>query len=105
MTELPVDLTTLSVFRSLTCHSNVIVITMPSTSAVAAFAAHRWLPPVAINDPPSCSPAAFTPARFFMPAPPLAPPRTQLRTRPQRSAYTLGCAVCDLAMIRHCACV
>jgi hypothetical protein len=41
-TELPVDLTTLGVFRSLTCHANIIVITMPSTSAVAAFAAQRW---------------------------------------------------------------
>lgn len=42
VTELPVDLTTLSVFRSLTCHANVIVVTMPNTSAVAAFAAQRW---------------------------------------------------------------
>jgi hypothetical protein len=42
VTELPVDLTTLSVFRSLTCRANVIVVTMPSTSAVAAFAAQRW---------------------------------------------------------------
>ncbi len=42
VTELPVDLTTLSVFRSLTCHANVVVITMPNVAAVAAFAAHRW---------------------------------------------------------------
>ena len=42
VTELPVDLTTLSVFRSLTCHANVIVITMPSIAAVAAFAGQRW---------------------------------------------------------------
>jgi hypothetical protein len=42
VTELPVDLTTLSVFRSLTCHANVIVVTMPNTIAVAAFAAQRW---------------------------------------------------------------
>jgi hypothetical protein len=42
VTELPIDLTTLSVFRSLTCHANVIVITMPSIAAVAAFAAQRW---------------------------------------------------------------
>ena len=42
VTELPIDLTTLSVFRSLTCHANIIVITMPNIAAVAAFAAQRW---------------------------------------------------------------
>jgi hypothetical protein len=42
VTELPVDLTTRSVFRSLTCHANIIVITMPIIAAVAAFAAQRW---------------------------------------------------------------
>jgi hypothetical protein len=42
VTELPIDLTTLSVFRSLTCHANIIVITVPNIAAVAAFAAQRW---------------------------------------------------------------
>jgi hypothetical protein len=32
----------LSVFRSLKCHSNIIVVTMPNIAAVAAFAAQRW---------------------------------------------------------------
>jgi hypothetical protein len=42
VTELPIDLTTLSVFRSLTCHANIIVVTLPNIAAVAAFASQRW---------------------------------------------------------------
>jgi hypothetical protein len=42
VTELPVDLTTLSVFRSLTCHANIIVITMPSTSAMFGWGGTGW---------------------------------------------------------------
>jgi hypothetical protein len=42
ISELPIDLTTLSVFRTLTVHANILLVTLPSVPAVAAFAAQRW---------------------------------------------------------------
>lgn len=42
ISELPIDLTSLSVFRTLTVHANILVVTLPTVPAVAAFAAQRW---------------------------------------------------------------
>jgi hypothetical protein len=40
--ELPIDLTTLSVFRTLTVHANILLVTLPSVQAVVVFATQRW---------------------------------------------------------------
>jgi hypothetical protein len=42
ISELPIDLTTLSVFRTLTVHATILLVTLPSVPSVAAFAAQRW---------------------------------------------------------------